>query len=184
MSTLSVAQLTQYAQQAGFSGQSLQNIVAISLAESGGNTQAYNGSDPYGGSYGVLQINGAHFQSGATTQACALDPQCSFNFAYQLSNGGQNLNPWGTYTSGAYKQFLNQVSSAIGSITGGQTSSSGDPCAASNLCAPWDVTCVVQGIICNLVHSDFLERGMILTVGIIVVIVGLISLSGSKKGES
>ncbi len=85
MSTLTLQQAQYYAEQAGFSGQSLSTILAIAMAESGLRTDAYNGSDPYGGSYGILQINGAHFNSGTTTKACALDPACSFKFAYNLS---------------------------------------------------------------------------------------------------
>jgi murein DD-endopeptidase MepM/ murein hydrolase activator NlpD len=102
VATLTTDQLTQYAQQAGFSGAALQNIVAIAQAESGGNTDAYNASDPNGGSYGVLQINGAH---GLPT-SCMLDPACSFKFAYQLSNNGTNFQPWSTFSNGAYKSFL------------------------------------------------------------------------------
>ncbi len=105
MATLNAQQLSAYAQQAGFSGQALQNIVAIALAESGGNTDAYNGNDPSGGSYGVLQINGVHFGSG-TSKSCALDPACAFRFAYSLSGGGTNLNPWSTFTSGLYRNFI------------------------------------------------------------------------------
>lgn len=54
---LTKQQLYQYATNAGFTGAARDIIVAISQAESGGNTQAYNPNDPYGGSYGVLQIN-------------------------------------------------------------------------------------------------------------------------------
>jgi murein DD-endopeptidase MepM/ murein hydrolase activator NlpD len=105
VTVLNADQLTMYAQQAGFSGQALQNIVAIALAESGGDTNAYNGNDPSGGSYGVLQINGVHFGNG-TSKSCAQDPACSFKYAYQLSNGGSNLNPWSTFTSGLYRNFI------------------------------------------------------------------------------
>lgn len=107
MATLTRAQLTLYAQQAGFSGQALSDVVAIALAESGGKTDVVNPNDPNGGSYGVLQINGIHGQP----QSCTFDPLCSFQFAYQLSNGGTNFQPWSTYTSGVYKGQLgsNQV---------------------------------------------------------------------------
>jgi murein DD-endopeptidase MepM/ murein hydrolase activator NlpD len=107
---LNQQQLTNYAQQAGFQGQALQDIVAIAMAESGGNTNAYNGNDPNGGSFGILQINGIHFGTG-TSQSCAFDPACSFRFAYQLSGGGNNLQPWSTYTSGFYKKFLGGITS-------------------------------------------------------------------------
>ncbi len=97
--------LYQYANQAGFSGAPADTIVAIALAESGGNTCSYNPSDPFGGSFGVLQINGAHFGSNGMSQACALDPACAFRFAHGLWSA-QGFQPWGTFTNGSYKQFL------------------------------------------------------------------------------
>lgn len=105
MAVLNQQQLTMYAQQAGFSGQALQDIVGIAMAESGGNTNAYNGNDPNGGSFGVLQINGVH---GLPT-SCMYDPTCSFKFAYQLSGGGQNFSPWSTFTSGLYRNFIGGI---------------------------------------------------------------------------
>jgi len=46
------------AKQAGFKGQSLDTIVAIVQAESGGNPRAYNGNANTGDkSYGLAQIN-------------------------------------------------------------------------------------------------------------------------------
>jgi hypothetical protein len=181
MSILSIAQLSQIAANAGFSGQSLKDIVAIAMAESGGNTQAVNSNDPYGGSYGVLQINGAHFTSGTTTKECAFDPQCSFNYAYQLSNGGANFRPWGTFTNGSYQRFLPQVGDA-------STSSNSNPLQSlldsgnitlsseqqsSTSCAAWDISCLVS----QLVTTDFFQRGVIVMVGIGVAIVGLLVLA-------
>lgn len=98
-------QLYQYANSAGFSGSAADTIVAIAFAESGGNTCSYNPNDPFGGSFGVLQINGAHFGSNGMSKACALDPACAFRFAHGLW-AAQGFQPWGTFTNGSYKPFL------------------------------------------------------------------------------
>jgi hypothetical protein len=112
---LTTDQATTYAQRAGFSGQALAIIVAIAQAESGLNTTNYNPNDPNGGSYGILQINGAHFGeawSGGTMDATqANDPQTAFNYAYMLSKQGTDFEPWGTFdpkngTTPAYLQYL------------------------------------------------------------------------------
>jgi hypothetical protein len=114
MSTLSIPQAIKYARNAGFRGVGLVYIVAIAIAESGLNTQAHNASDPYGGSWGILQINGSHFISGTTTKQCALNPACSFKFGYELSNGGKDFHDWGTYTNGSYRQYTNEVQKDLG----------------------------------------------------------------------
>jgi hypothetical protein len=110
MTQLTVPQARAYGMQAGFSGTALDTIVAIAQAESGLRTDAYNGNDPYGGSFGVLQINGAHFQNGGITKAGALDPGTAFRYAYTLYQA-QGFEPWGTYdpkngTTPAYKQYM------------------------------------------------------------------------------
>lgn len=136
MSTLTIDQIAQDMRNAGFPASSIPIGTAIVLAESGGRTDAVNNSDPYGGSWGLWQINGAHF-NGETTVGCALDPQCATNFAFQLSSGGQNWTPWGTYTSGAYQQYLNgnpssssnQFSTTVPAGTGpGGCPGKGQPC--------------------------------------------------------
>lgn len=112
---ISQQQAYQYAASAGFNTSivpgtnytQLQTIVGIAGAESGFNSQAINRSDPYGGSYGVLQINGVHFGSGKGMSANgALDPKTAFKYAYTISGGGVNFNPWTVYTNGNYKKFI------------------------------------------------------------------------------
>jgi murein DD-endopeptidase MepM/ murein hydrolase activator NlpD len=110
---ITVPQAESYASHAGFSNvlvkgtsyTQIQVIVAIAVAESSLNIYAYNPLDPYGGSYGVLQINGVHFNNNLTIQD-AYNPQKAFNYAYQLSERGTNFNPWGTYTNGSWKQHI------------------------------------------------------------------------------
>lgn len=123
MSILSPTQIEQYASQAGFGNTlvpgtnytALEVITAIALAESGGNTQAVNTNDPYGGSYGILQINGAHltdfYSTGTISKAAALNPSTAFQYAYMLSDHGTNFQPWGTYTSGLYEKYIESAKS-------------------------------------------------------------------------
>lgn len=117
---ITVSQAYQYAQQAGFKGDGLAIIVAIAQAESGLCTTAWNSNDPNGGSFGVLQINGAHIgsQLGQISEQCAIDPLCSFNYAYDLSQG-TDFSAWGAYTNGSYLRFLTQ------SLSGGLQPSGG-----------------------------------------------------------
>jgi hypothetical protein len=131
---LTIEQAITYAQRAGFSGAGLATIVAIAQAETAGtlDTMAYNPNDPNGGSFGVLQINGAHFgeawAGGVMSQAQADDPQIAFNYAYVLSQKGTNFNDWGTYnpkngTTPAYLQYMNKTRSPVAAPVSSSTSS-------------------------------------------------------------
>jgi hypothetical protein len=99
-------------QQAGFSGDSLATAYAIVKAESGGRANAFNprGKDL---SYGLFQINmlGAmgpdrRKRFGLSANEDLFDPLTNAKVAYAISKGGTNFNPWTTYTSGKYQQFL------------------------------------------------------------------------------
>jgi hypothetical protein len=110
---ISVQEAESYAAHAGFSNANvagtkytqIQVIVAIAIAESSLNIYAYNPLDPYGGSFGVLQINGAHFNANMNEND-AYNPQKAFNYAYLLSQRGTNFNPWGTFTNKSYLQHI------------------------------------------------------------------------------
>lgn len=73
---------------------------AVAMAESGGNPDAFNASDPAGGSRGLWQINGVH---GAQS---TFDPMGNARAAVQISNNGSNWQPWSTFTNGSYRKFL------------------------------------------------------------------------------
>lgn len=144
MAILSEDQLYSYATAAGFTGRARDIIVAIAEGESGGKTDATNFSDPFGGSFGVLQINGSHFTSngGSTTKKCAFDPLCAFRYGFQLSNGGKDFTPWGAFTNGSYKKFLTTGTTKniahdfiIGQIPGTQTTDTQAPGASTNFFA-------------------------------------------------
>ncbi len=134
---LSANQIAQYAYNAGFRGQALITAIAVALAESNGNTQAYNPENAAGtpngsGSRGLWQIYGkAHPQYNNDS---VYDPQVNANAAYAVSNGG-NFAPWSTFNGGQYKQYLNTAASAASSVNGtviqGTTLAASDPCAWS-----------------------------------------------------
>lgn len=123
MATLSMIQVARYAYAAGFRGQDLRTIVAISQAESGFNPQAHNPGGPGDpeNSYGLWQINlVAHHD---ITAQQAMDPQQAANYAYKLFIHDGGFTDWSTYTSGAYKQqpswIMMEGYLVFGSATGG-----------------------------------------------------------------
>jgi hypothetical protein len=109
MTIIGASQIAQYATKAGFKGQAITTATAIALAESGGNTNAYNpesaaGTAPGWGSRGLWQIYGkAHPEYNNDT---LYDPNVNAKAAYKVSNNGTNFTPWTTYSTGAYKQYL------------------------------------------------------------------------------
>ena len=99
MAVLTTSQVKQYLQNAGFTGNGLSSGVIIVQRESGNDTLAVNKSDPYGGSYGMWQINGSHIIElfgKSITLAQAYDPQASSNYAYELSKHGSDFHDWTT----------------------------------------------------------------------------------------
>jgi hypothetical protein len=108
-------QVAQLMRNAGFPESTISIGVAVASGESSLQTGNCNLNDPNGGSFGLWQINGIHFLSG-TTQSCAFDPQCATNYAFQLSNGGSDWTPWGAYTNGTYKNYLNSPLTSTGTM--------------------------------------------------------------------
>lgn len=101
MATLDAYDLARVDYIAGFRDQALSTIVAIQLAESGGNTDAHNttGED----SRGISQINvapGAH--AGQFDPASLFNPIYNALAAFTVSGGGRDFSAWTTYTGGQY----------------------------------------------------------------------------------
>ena len=104
-------------QSAGFSGDDLEIAQAVVMAESGGNTKAFNpkGRDL---SYGLFQINmkdddpanplmGQKRREKFNIENEDLfDPYVNAKVAYAISSKGKKWTPWSTYNSGTYKKFL------------------------------------------------------------------------------
>jgi hypothetical protein len=103
-SPYSYAQLEAIAKQGGFPDSMLPLMAAIAMAESGGNPTATNPHDNGGTqtSWGLWQIsNGTHSQPAPNI----LDPIVNAQQAWGKYKS-QGLGAWGTYTSGAYKSYL------------------------------------------------------------------------------
>lgn len=113
-STLSQDQIQDYAAGAGFSGDDLATAVAVAMAESGGNANAYNpetgANAPQGkGSFGLWQIYLNAHPEYATDNL--YDPATNASAAFAIySAAGESFSPWSTFKSGAYQQFLSAAS--------------------------------------------------------------------------
>lgn len=94
------AQLEGIWMQAGGVGGAAPIAAAIAMAESGGNTTATNQDSNGTVDRGLWQINSVH-----GTQS-SYDVMGNARAAVAISNNGTNWSPWTTYTSGAYRQFL------------------------------------------------------------------------------
>lgn len=125
-------QIAQYMYDAGFRGAAIAYSVAVSKAESGGNTEAVSPvqSDGTRG-YGLCQIETENLQGGNWQ-----DPAWQAARFFQMSEGGTNYNPWCTacapmpglnghstgcngYGSGAARLFLPEGYAAAASVQPG-----------------------------------------------------------------
>lgn len=114
---LTSQQIAAYAQQAGFSGGDLVIAVAVALAESKGDPNAYDPETaaraPQGmGSYGLWQIYlKAHPEFSSYN---LYDPQQNADAALQVwASAGGSWSPWTTFTSGEYLAFLDTANQAV-----------------------------------------------------------------------
>jgi hypothetical protein len=124
--TLQIPQLLGLAAQAGFSGADLATAVAVALAESSGNPEAYNperaaGAPEGQGSFGLWQIY-LHAHPEFSGQNL-FDPQTNAAAAYAVyAAAGNSFHPWSTFVSGAYLaqlEAVNQVLAASPDSTAG-----------------------------------------------------------------
>lgn len=104
--SLSGEQIATFAYNAGFRGDDLVKVVAISKRESNWKPSAYNGNAGTGdASYGLMQINmlgdlgpARLAQFGLSSYDQLLDPQTNMNAAYALyTRSGNTLHAWGGY---------------------------------------------------------------------------------------
>ena len=109
MATLNPSQIAQLAYNAGFRGSALRMAVSVALAESGGNTNAYNpesaaGTAPNHGSRGLWQIYGTAHPQYDNPQA--FDPAINAQAAYQVyREAGNRFTPWSTFNNGSAYQI-------------------------------------------------------------------------------
>ena len=110
---LSRDELFRLAYDAGFRGDNLRMAVAVALAESGGNPNAYNaelaaGTAPGAGSRGLWQIYGtAHPQYNSSI---AFDPIVNARGAYEIyKQAGNRFTPWSTFNNGMAVSIYNSL---------------------------------------------------------------------------
>jgi Lysozyme like domain len=120
---LQIPQLLGLASQAGFSGADLATAVAVALAESSGNPDAYNPERAAGaaeghGSFGLWQIYlTAHPEFAGQN---LFDPQTNAAAAYAVyAAAGNSFRPWSTFVSGTYNVQLAAVNEALSSPDAG-----------------------------------------------------------------
>jgi hypothetical protein len=111
---LSASDIAQYAAAAGWSGADLSTAVAVALAESGGETTAFNPE----GSYGLWQVNIPNHPEFA--QDALDDPATNAADAFTIYvNAGYSFKPWSAFKNGAYARYLPSGQSAVASLTQG-----------------------------------------------------------------
>lgn len=121
---LSAKQIADVARQAGIPEDKIPTMVAIAMAESGGDSEAHNPKYP-DNSFGLWQINmldepgyqlGAERRQkyGLSSNEELKDPLTNAKAAFDILNS-QGLGAWSVYTSGKYKDFLPDAQAAISS---------------------------------------------------------------------
>jgi Lysozyme like domain/Ricin-type beta-trefoil lectin domain len=125
----------------GTYGGNLVTVVAVCVAESGGNPVIYYcdgtgtvGTYPPvtcpGGSYdrGLWQVNSKAWPKVA--DACAFQPSCNANAADAISVQGATFSPWAVYDGTGYTRYLGAAQAAVNRLASGALVS-----AAFGVCA-------------------------------------------------
>lgn len=109
----SPTEISTFALNAGFDVNNILDAIAIALAESGGNTNAYNpevkaGTPTGKGSYGLWQVyEKAHPEFDGLDLT---DPQTNANAAFHVyAQAGHSFRPWSTFKNGAYQSHLSDA---------------------------------------------------------------------------
>ncbi len=120
MTKLTPEQIAEHAHAAGFRGENLTTAVAVALAESGGKTDSHN-TDGLDDSYGLWQINmygtlgpDRRQKNDLDADRELFDPSTNADAAHRVfREDGGSFEPWGAYTNGSYRQFLDEARRAV-----------------------------------------------------------------------
>jgi len=107
-------------------------MAAIAEAESGGNSDAYNGHDTNG--QGGTQVSAGLWQISNGTMTPVpnwSDPGANARDAVAKYKAG-GFSPWGTYTSGAYRAYLQNSTTPDTNVPGSPTAQASAAAAASS----------------------------------------------------
>jgi hypothetical protein len=140
MANLTEAQIEQLWTSNGGDPSMAQTMAAIAMAESSGNPGAYNGNDSNG--KGGTQVSAGLWQISTGTMSPIAnwgDANVNAKAAVQKYQS-QGLGAWGTYSSGAYQQYMQGAAVTDTSLAGGTNTGSGqDPAVAQYLESLYDV---------------------------------------------
>lgn len=140
MASLSMENLASLVRQAGFPESEVPRMVAVAMAESGGNPRAHNPNASTGdNSYGLLQVNMLGGMGEERRRAFGLksnedlfDPLTNLKAARKIYES-QGIGAWGAWTNGSASKYLEAARKAAkspasaagafdgGSLGGGQT---------------------------------------------------------------
>lgn len=160
-------------------------MAAIAEAESGGCSTAYNSS----GATGLWQILGAVYPK---DQASLTDPATNAREAVAKYKT-QGLGAWVTYTTGAYKAYLNGSttpntnvpgSGSSGATSATLTATQSAECLFAMPSVDLGITSVGGGCLLAKTNARAILGGLILTGGIIVGGVGVVLLAAFGFGKS
>lgn len=151
---LSPRQIADVARRAGIPEDMIPTMVAIALAESGGDSGAHNPKYP-DNSYGLWQINmldepgymlGAERRKkyGLSSNEQLKDPLTNAKAAYDILKS-QGLGAWSVYTSGTYKQYLPAAKKAAAGARTSQPVVSGRVDSSTRYRKGQDVTQLLGG---------------------------------------
>jgi Lysozyme like domain len=156
-------------------------MASIAMAESAGNPNAHNAS----GATGLWQILGNPFAGNA------YDPLTNARMAVAKYKS-QGLGAWTTYTSGAYKPFLSQATSALQTLDTGQSTLDKIAELPGNAANAIGSAAGTVGSAANSLGSvvgfltsptNWLRIGEVI-VGVLLILMGLRSLSGNSVSPS
>jgi hypothetical protein len=98
----------------------LQVAIAVFLAESNNNLNAYNdhgNNPPTSVDRGPCQFNNFHHPE--VSKECAYDMQCAVTNSFRVS-GGTNFTQWSAYNAGTYLAYMDRAAAAIAATEPGQ----------------------------------------------------------------
>lgn len=108
-----------FLREAGFKGDSLVTMLAITLGESGGDPYQHGDTTitdhKWGDSVGWFQIRTVKAQRGTGSprdEDALADPRHQAAAAWRISSGGTNFQPWSAFTNNSYRQFLDRARKA------------------------------------------------------------------------
>lgn len=183
---LSYAQLEGIWIQAGGDPAKAAVAAAVAMAESGGNPNSHNGNAGTGDdSYGLWQINmlgsmGPERRNryNLPNNQALFDPVTNARVAVAMSGNGNDWGPWTTFTSGAYRRYLqggvppNMTASGAGGSAGNPALTAFNPISPTS----W------ANLIGNVGNYTFF--GVTLAFGIVLVVAGLIVLIKNESARS